>query len=249
MTHGICGSGGNWRTIARAIVGRRPDWGIRLVDLRQHGHSEPGARPHTIAACADDIRALIDEVGPAAALAGHSFGGKVMLATRALAPPELAQTWSLDASPSPRTADTTNETVIQLLAFVERSPPVWAKRDDFVAALVASHQPRSLAQWFAMNLVPKDGGGYVFRLDTGAIHALLADYAAIDLWPSVLDASLPGSVELVVSSESSTYTDEDRARLAVLPPHVHADIVTAGHWLHIDNPSAVVELFVARLPR
>jgi esterase len=242
MTHGICGSGGNWRTIARKLVARRPEWGVHLVDLRQHGRSEPGAPPHTIAACADDMLALIDEeLGNVAALSGHSFGGKVVLATRARR--RFAQTWSLDAAPGPRTIETTNETVLQLLALVDRSPRIWPRREDFIAALVADGHPPSLAQWFAMNLVPSDGG-FTVRLDTAAIRELLADYGRVDLWPAVDDPA-GGDVELVVASRSTTYTDADHTH--VLPAHVHRHVIEGGHWLHVDNPNAVIELFCRRL--
>src|SRR5205085_6580304 len=61
LTHGIYGAGSNWRSIARKLNERRPEWGVVLVDLRQHGRSEPGEPPHTIAACADDLRALRSE--------------------------------------------------------------------------------------------------------------------------------------------------------------------------------------------
>ena len=98
LTHGIYGAGSNWRSIARKINERRPEWGVVLVDLRQHGRSEPGDSPHTIAACAEDLRALIASLGEVHAIAGHSFGGKVVLATRRLV--DVSQTWVLDASPS-----------------------------------------------------------------------------------------------------------------------------------------------------
>jgi pimeloyl-ACP methyl ester carboxylesterase len=243
FTHGICGSGGNWRTIARKVVARRPEWGVQLVDLRQHGRSEPGEPPQTIAACADDLRALIAELSNVDALAGHSFGGKVVLATRALVP--VVQTWTFDSAPGPRTPDTTNDTVLRLLAFVDHSGPRWQRREDFVAALVADGHAPSLAQWFAMNLVPADGGGFVVRLHTDAIRALLADYGRVDLWPTVLD-STRGAVELVRASRSTTYTDGELAK--PLPPHVHASVVDGGHWLNVDNPTAVVELIAERLP-
>src|SRR5438045_3613951 len=42
--HGIFGTGGNWRTIARRWVALRPTWGAVLVDLRMHGRSQ-GLRP------------------------------------------------------------------------------------------------------------------------------------------------------------------------------------------------------------
>src|SRR6476620_5852364 len=95
ITHGIYGSGANWRAIARKVTEQRRDWGVVLVDLRGHGRSELGEPPHDLSACAHDLRAVIDEVPGIAAIAGHSFGGKVVLATRALAPP-VRQTWMFD---------------------------------------------------------------------------------------------------------------------------------------------------------
>ena len=65
----------------RKLNERRPDWGVILVDLRQHGRSEAGQTPHTVGACAEDLHAIIGELGVIDALAGHSFGGKVV-ATR-----------------------------------------------------------------------------------------------------------------------------------------------------------------------
>ena len=58
FTHGIYGSGTNWRAIARQVVARAPGWAAVLVDLRLHGRSTAGEPPHTVAACVDDLAAL-----------------------------------------------------------------------------------------------------------------------------------------------------------------------------------------------
>ncbi|HEY1554369.1 MAG TPA: alpha/beta fold hydrolase [Kofleriaceae bacterium] len=246
LTHGIFGAGTNLRSVARRIVDRRPEWGTVLVDLRGHGRSDLGEPPHDLAACADDLYALVMQLGGVDALAGHSFGGKVVLAARALVRPR--QTWILDASPSARSgvSDEAN-TVIRMLALMERLPREWARRDDFVAAVSADGQPASLAKWLAMNLSPAAGGGFALRLDLAAMRALLADYYERDLWSALEDARF-GDVEVVIADRSRTVSDADRARLAHAPPHVHVHLVDAGHWLHVDNPAALVELFAARLP-
>jgi len=250
LTHGIYGSGSNWRGVARKLTDRRPDWSVVLVDLRLHGRSEAGEPPHTIAACAADLRALIDELGDVGALAGHSFGGKVVLATRATAPPGLLQTWMLDASPSarPEAERDPGNSVAAVLELMERLPRTWSRRDDFVAAVVAAGHAPSLGQWLAMNVVPDASGTLVLRLDLAAIRAMLADYYARDLWAVAFDPTLPGTVEIVIAERSPTVSADDRARLAAAPPHVHVHRIAAGHWLHIDAPSAVVELLVSSLP-
>ena len=88
------------------------------------------------------------------------------------------------------------------------------------------------------------GAGYTVRLDTAAIRELLADYGGVDLWPAV-DDPVGGDIELVVASRSTTYTAADDAH--PLAPHVHRHVIDGGHWLHVDNPDAVIELFCRRL--
>jgi esterase len=249
LTHGIYGSGSNWRGIARKLHQQRPEWGIVLVDLRQHGRSEPGEPPHTIAACAADLCGLFEELPNIEVIAGHSFGGKVALQARAFAPRTLRQTWMFDASPSarPNAESDPNNSVVRVLALMERLPRTWAKRDDFVAAIVAAGEALPLAQWLAMNLVAEDGQ-LALRLDLAALRDMLRDYYARDLWNVAFDASLPGDLHVVIAEQSSTLDDADRARLDAAPPHVHVHRVNAGHWLHIDAPANVVELLAANLP-
>jgi pimeloyl-ACP methyl ester carboxylesterase len=246
LTHGIYGAGSNWRSIARKLTDRRPEWGVALVDLRQHGRSEPGAPPHTIAACAEDLHALVIELGDVRAIAGHSFGGKVVLATRRLA--DTGQTWVLDATPSRRrdpAVDRSNA-VVRVLEFMERSRGRWKRRDDFVTEVVGEGHDVGLARWLAMSLVPDPAGAFVLRFDVAALREMLADYHAVDLW-DVLEAP-GGDVEIVVAEQSPTVSAADRGRLAAAPPHVHVHYITAGHWLHIDAPALVVDLFASRLP-
>jgi esterase len=250
ITHGIYGAGGNWRSIARKLQQQRPEWSIVLVDLRQHGRSEAGEPPHTVAACADDLRALFDELPGIEAIAGHSFGGKVVLQTRALAPPTLRQTWMLDASPSarPGAEDDHDNSVTRVLELMERLPKTWAKRDDFITAVTNSGQALPLAQWLAMNVVADDTGQFTLRLDLAAVRAMLADYYARDLWDVAFDPALPGELHVVIAEQSKTLSADDRTRLASAPPHVHTHRIDAGHWLHIEAAANVVELLASGLP-
>ena len=249
MTHGIFGAGSNWRGIARKITEQRPEWGVVLVDLRQHGRSEAGAPPYELDACAQDLLALF-EVMPITAISGHSFGGKVVLATRRTAPAALRQTWVLDATPSarPDAERDHDSTVTKVLALMEGLPKTWTRRDQFAEAIVAAGQAPALAQWLAMNVVPDPSGAFVLRLDLSAMREMLHDYYTQDLWQVVEGTTYPGDVELVIADRSSSVSDADLRRLADAPPHVHVHHVAAGHWLHLDTPNEVVELFARDLP-
>lgn len=245
LTHGIYGAGSNWRAIARKLVGKRAEWSVVLLDLRGHGRSDAGDAPHTIAAAAEDVRAVVTAQN-ITALAGHSFGGKVMLATRSRV--SVEQTWVFDASPTARPgafAESGNS-VVRVLELLERSPKDWAKRDDFVAAVVAAGHAPPLAQWLAMNLVPQ-GERYTLRLDTAQLRALLESYYATDLWADLFDPA-GGDVHIVIAERSNTIDDAARERLKTAPPHVHVDRIPADHWLHIEAADAVVDLLASALP-
>jgi pimeloyl-ACP methyl ester carboxylesterase len=254
FTHGIYGSGGNLRAIARQVVARRPEWGVVLVDLRQHGRSAAGESPHTVAACADDLTALADELasgGRTVRVAlGHSFGGKVVLATRASLEP--AQTWVLDSTPSARAGewDAPGNSVREVWESMRALERTWTRREDFVAAMQERGHAPSLAHWVAMNLGPDGSGGYALRLDLEAVRAMLLDYYEVDLWPAVTGEALAGEVWMVIAERSSTVSADDRARLASLEgARLHTRTLDAGHWLHIDAPGAIVELLADELPR
>jgi pimeloyl-ACP methyl ester carboxylesterase len=266
MTHGIFGSGANWRSVARKLVQRLPRWGAVLVDLRAHGRSDSGDPPHTVDACAADLHALdrvLNEQGkPVRAALGHSFGGKVVLALRArmahgvstVRPADLLQTWMLDSSPSAH-LDQLNDpenTVPQVLALLERLPSRYDRRDRFVEDVIGAGQTPALAQWLAMNLEAAETGGFRLRLDLPAIRALLVDYYAADLWRAVEDPAMPGELHVVAAGRSSSVSHADLERLAAHQAKTQLTavhfIADAGHWLHIDAPDAVVELLAGALP-
>lgn len=256
MLHGIYGSGQNWRTFARNLVARRPDWGLVLVDLRKHGQSQDAPGPHTLATAAADLDVLARVLGaqgkPVRALLGHSFGGKVALAYRGHAGPELMATWVIDASPSarPHALDEPDNTVGQVLAMLQELPASFARREDFVRLAEARGFARPIGQWLAMNL-ERQQSAYVWRLDARAMEELLRDYYRLDIWPRV--ESGPGEVHFVVAGRSSAVSAEDRARLDELGrarSSVHVTVIKeSGHWVHMEAPDELLDMVASALPR
>ncbi len=261
--HGIMGSGPNWRTIARRLVAARPDWGAVFVDLRMHGRSQAAPPPHTLAAVAEDLERLAQDLAArgmgVAGVIGHSFGGKAALAYRQRAPEGLVETWVLDASPSARAGalaesgtaapETPGDGAGDVLLALESLSGQFPSRDEFLAAMTDRGFSRPLAEWLAMNLDRVDDGVRM-RLDLGAVRALLADYYAQDLWPAVESAELPGQLRFVVAGRSSAVSEDDRARLESLAgDRLALHVVDAGHWLHMEAADALLQLFSDELTR
>lgn len=247
--HGIFGAGRNWRSTARCLVEARADWGGLLVDLRLHGGSRDAPPPHTLEACAGDLRATVEAgAPPPRALVGHSFGGKVALeaAARAAAGPE--QVWVLDSTPS---AGEPEGAAVAMLDVLGRRPGPFADREEAVSALEEEGFARRVGRWMATNLEEGDGG-LRWGLDRDALAALLEDFFARDLWTVIEEP--PGDLEVhVVKAEESEVLGEEEVRrveaAGAAHGRVHLHRLAGGHWLNVSNPEGLLELLKRRLPR
>jgi pimeloyl-ACP methyl ester carboxylesterase len=253
VLHGILGSRSNWRTIARRLVEAQPDWAAVLVDLRMHGDSIGFPPPHTLAAAATDVRALVDSLAlPVRAVLGHSFGGKVSLALVEEDARGIETLLLVDSMPGAREGGRGSESTLAVVAMLRALPARYASRERFVEDVVARGHTEGMAQWLAMNLEP-DGDGYRLRLDLDAIESLLEDYFARDLW-HVVEAPVEGlSIDVIIGGASPVYDAADRARAeraAASSANVHVHVIEhAGHWVHVDAPDALVRIAVGALAR
>jgi esterase len=245
VLHGIYGSGRNWGTIARRLVEARPEWGALLVDLRNHGGSHGFSPPHTVAAAAADVDRLVEHLDfHAAAVLGHSFGGKVALTYAAHHGDELRQVWVMDSTPAVREPE---GSAWRMIETVRGLPDTFESRHEAVDGIVAAGYPEGVAQWFAINLEPHEGR-YRWRIDLDAMEEMLRDFFGADLWESV--TSPPEGVELhfVKATRSSTMDPETKQRIEAVGGRVHLHELEGGHWINTDNPEGVLELLAERLP-
>lgn len=243
--HGLFGAGRNWATIVRRVIEHRRDWGGVLIDLREHGRSTGMQEPHTLEATAGDLRAVEP---PATAVLGHSFGGKVALryaATFASSAP-LRQVWVIDSTPSPRPAAGEAVRMIQLLRSL---PDAFATREAAMAAMTSHGVAEPVAAWMATNL-RREGDAWRWRFDLDVIERLLGEFLAADLWPIVENP--PGGVELhfVKGTRSPLLDAEACERIeaaGAVTGRVYLHPIDAGHWVHVGNPDALVNLLASRL--
>ena len=247
--HGIFGAGRNWGTVARRLSRARPEWGGLLVDLRQHGSSQGFPPPHTLAAAAGDVGRLIDTIGlPVPAVLGHSFGGKVALKLAGdRGGAGLDALWMIDSTPEARAPE--GSAWEMLMAFRDLPGP-FASRDAGVAALQTRGVAEPTARWMATNLEERTGG-YGWRIDPADMEALLRDFFAVDLWPTVENPPAGLDLHLVKAEESSVLGREACRRIAAAGEgtgRVHLHRVAGGHWVNADSPDALVALLVDGLP-
>jgi pimeloyl-ACP methyl ester carboxylesterase len=242
--HGILGRGMNLRATATRLVEVRPAWQALLVDLRGHGRSPKGTASPSLEAAARDVAALADKTDlPLAVIVGHSFGGKVALeAARIGRLPSLEQVVVIDSVPGP-IAPRGGDSALGVIETLESLPSVFASKPDFIRAIMTAGQPRPVAEWLTTSLERQDGQ-FRFGLDLNEIRALILDYFERDLWPVVENPPGTANVHLIIAEQSDTYSPVDRERamrIAASTNRVTADIISGGHWLHVDNPGGLLD--------
>ena len=242
VAHGLFGSGANWRTIARRLGSRLE---CHLVDQRNHGRS-PHARGMAYPDLAADVLAYLDTHRiDRAGLIGHSMGGKTAM-TLALTAPERVR-WLIVADIAPARSPSDHGPILDAL----RALPVesLASRSGADAALASAVPDLGLRRFLLQNLVAGDTG-MRWRIDLDAIARALPDLADFPLMPP--HAVYEGPT-LFLRGESSDYVaahHEPRIR-ALFPAASIATIAAAGHWLHAEQPAAVmahIEAFLDDAP-
>lgn len=247
VLHGIYGRGRNWTTISKRFVVERPDWAAVLVDLRHHGDSPAMTPPHTIDNAATDLANFEDATGlHAAAVVGHSFGGKVALAHAERGHDHLEQVWIVDSTPEARPPA---GSAWGMMAAIRAMPSTFASRAEAGALLQGAGFSAGVAAWMTSNL-EYDEGRYVWALEFDAMEQMLRDFFAGDFW-SVVEAPPEDTVlHFVKAVDSSTLSDEAAARIEEAGRrHGRAFVhrLAGGHWLHVDNPDGLLDLMIAHI--
>jgi len=260
LLHGALGSGSNLRSLATKLSKLRPEYRFCLVDLRHHGESQGAPPPNTLQACANDLSALVTALGQEPqVIAGHSFGGKTALMFAQLFPGRVRQFWILDSNPGRQEPTAENE-VIRVIQSVRQTTTPAADRAHVVAELGALGISTGTANWLATNL-QRQPSGFVWRFNLDAIYELMLDYFRVDLWPVLEDPEAGSDFRVVVAEHSDRWAPENRARLEAMleivrlrEPTVRENgtvslhiVPNAGHWLHVDNPTFLLELMSQNL--
>jgi len=249
--HGILGRGNNLRSLARRFIEARPGWDAVLVDLRGHGRSPKGTPGASLEAAARDVVELATRTShPVAAIAGHSFGGKVALeAVRVSAPSAIEHVAVIDSAPGVRETLHGAGDPLAVIQTLRSLPAVFSSTNEFVDALVQTGSPRALAQSLAQSS-EREGGRVRFALDLDEVESLILDYMARDLWRVVEEPPGNAEIHLVIAERSDSFSaaDRDRAmKIAASNPRVTVDLLHAGHWVHVDDPDGLLRTLLHRI--
>jgi len=230
---GLFGSTANWRTVARSIGENHPVW---VIDQRNHGRS-PHASSNTYADMCDDLLKFMDQHRLSSIVpCGHSMGGKVAMLFSLLHPDRVAGLVVLDIAPI--AYNHSHAPFLEELMRVDLSS--LTSRGEADRALQAAIPDKGTRLFLLQNLTGS-AGQYRWRINLSVLHQYMNDLTG---FPVALVENLQYTkTALFINGERSDYLQASHHPLIVkLFAHVRfASISGAGHWLHAEQPEAIVK--------
>jgi esterase len=232
IVHGLFGSARNWLSVAPKLADSRR---VITVDLRNHGDS-PHSTGMSLADLANDLGELLD--GPADFL-GHSLGGKAAMTLALTEPSKVRRLIVADIAPVPYPA-VHAKTIAAMQAVPLCEVRSRKEADAFLARAIKDSRVR---RFLLTNLLRTDSG-FAWRLNLDALANCIEALSGFEA-----TGTFAGSA-LFLAGERSDYVGE--LEVEAIPQHFPNSslqvIPEAGHWLHADQPDALiaaVERFLA----
>jgi len=232
ILHGLFGWKRNWANIAKTLS---DDYRVFTLDLRNHGQS-PHAPEMSYDAMAADVARFIraHDLGPVPLL-GHSMGGKASMVLALREPSLIERLLVLDISPIPYDRD--YDDYIAAMRHADLSSA--SSRAEVDAIMKVEFPDRAIRTFLMQNLLKTSSGLYGWRVNIDAIEAHMDDIMG---FPEVdSDDAYEGPTLFLGGGQSDYITLAHQAEIDRLFPLADLDIIDdAGHWVHADQPDALV---------
>ena len=236
LMHGLFGTARNLGAIARALSTQAR---VLSLDLRNHGESPHD--PHMdYASMAADVAETMDAAGMSAArIVGHSMGGKVAMTLALTRPDQVEKLVVMDIAPVPY--HHSYDGYVEAMKTIPLDNQVNRKQASEI--LSSSIPDPDLRVFLLSNLVLGDNPHWRFGLDEiGAAMTKLVDWTTPDTAPYTGPA-------LFLRGGNSDYVKPEAIPLIkkLFPEAEIQTIENAAHWIHAEQPKAVIAALQAFL--
>lgn len=247
--HGIMGAGKNLKTFASTFTSQFPEYRAVLIDLPNHGRST--SKSNTLDLCAQDLVHFLkkENIIPHMVI-GHSYGGKVAFSLAECLQGKIEQLWSLDSLP---VTISLNEgradafSAFDIVKLLKTLPTNFSSRSDLVRQVTSAGVPRPVALFLTTSLVSSEKG-LTWRFELDVISAMLSDFEKRSYLDFLSEGQGYCQYHVVRAERNARWTPEmihsieklgNQSRVSL---HLLKD---AGHWVHVDNPSGLLDLMKA----
>lgn len=233
ILHGLFGSSDNWITIAKQLAS---NYRVFIIDQRNHGQS-PHSDKWNYTVMAQDIEDFcmqhqLNEIY----IAGHSMGGKTVMKLAELFPKRIKKMMVIDIAP--RYYPVHHHQILNALRSIDFNLVNTRKQAEEV--LQNSIQDIGTRQFLLKNIywIAENKLAWRFNLDVIAKHIEIVGEATPDS-PSVI-CKIP---VCFVKGEKSDYIKKEDEQL-IANQYANSEVITisnAGHWVHAENPTAMLK--------
>ena len=229
ILHGLFGSLDNWFSIAKELVDH---FTLYLVDQRNHGDS-PHSTEWNYGVMVEDLRELLDAEGlDSVFLMGHSMGGKTVMNFAVRYPERVRKLIVGDIAP--RHYPIHHQEILEGLNALDLSQLQSRKEAD---DLLAPYMPELGIRQFLLKSLGRDANGFAWKVNLSVITQHIEEVGkALD------EGTVFEGPTLFLGGANSSYIQEkdlsDMKRH--FPNCTWISIPNAGHWLHAEQPQAVV---------
>ncbi len=231
ILHGLFGSADNWYSIAKELGN---NYTLYLVDLRNHGDSPQSDEWNFKVMTEDLAKMMADEKLDAAHLMGHSMGGKVVM-NFALQHPEKVKKLIV-ADISPRHYPVHHQKILEGLNAVDLKQLKSRKEAEDI---LADYIPEAgIRQFLLKSLGRDDEGKFIWKINLPVITENIENVGEALKGDKTFD-----NPTLFMGGANSDYIgEEDKADISRFFPNSNIiHLKNAGHWLHAEQPEAVIE--------
>ncbi|MCH7413466.1 alpha/beta fold hydrolase [Belliella sp. R4-6] len=237
ILHGLFGSADNWFSIAKEL---EKHYTLYLVDQRNHGDS-PHSDEWNYKVMAKDLNELMeDEKIESTNLMGHSMGGKTVM-NFALQYPEKVKKLIV-ADIAPRHYPVHHQSILEGLTSVKLQEIKSRKEAD---DQLAKHISEAGIRQFLLKSLGRDkDGNFIWKINLPVINDQIENVGeALDY-----DTNFENPTLFMGGANSKYIQEKDKEDIDKYFPNNHLIYIkNAGHWLHAEQPQAVVETVKAFL--
>jgi len=232
ILHGLFGSLGNWRMLAKHLSASHR---VITVDLRNHGKSAHAGSMTYVEMAEDVLHLITDQALQNTILIGHSMGGKTVM-TAALMQPEL-----IDRIIVMDIAPVSYKHRYGKLFTAMRDLPLHSikNRTGAEKMLDALINDPELARFLLQNLV-RTGNGFAWRLN---LPALRNNIEHISGFPDLGPRAQYRKPALFLGGVNSYFIQPEHHPVIrdYFPKAEIESVEKAGHMLHIEQPEIVLD--------
>ncbi len=231
ILHGVFGTSDNWQTFGKVLAEEHQ---VFLVDQRNHGQS-PHSDRFDYEAMADDLREFIDDHQLSSPVVlGHSMGGKTAMFFAVRHPDMLSKLIVVDMAP--RAYPVHHQQVLAGLSAVSIDQ-IESRRE--AEEQMQPHVSDAGVRQFLLKNLKRTDQGFAWKLNLPVIRDHIE--AVGEAVPSETPFEHPA---LFVSGSKSDYVQEKDQSLIhkIFPQAQHTTVADAGHWIHAEQPEALLNI-------